>query len=141
MKRCTPWRNHTANRCIAHGRYWAGLDSWLGRPPPRRQRIQTGLRLAKHLDDRATAATYLEALAWIAAEDGKPARAVALMGAAETVGRTVGNYVFLFPNLPVFHDECDRCTRNALDAQAYEAAHEEGRSLSFHEAVAYALAE
>jgi non-specific serine/threonine protein kinase len=23
MKRCTPWRNRTANRCIAHGRYWA----------------------------------------------------------------------------------------------------------------------
>ena len=23
IKKCTPWRNHTANRCIAHGRYWA----------------------------------------------------------------------------------------------------------------------
>jgi hypothetical protein len=57
-----------------------------------------GLRLAQHLDDRRTAATYMEALAWIASEDGKPARAVALMGAAQTVGRTVGNYVFLFPN-------------------------------------------
>jgi len=83
----------------------------------------------------------LKHAAWIAAEDGKPARAVALMGAAETVGRTVGNYVFLFPNLPVFHDECDRRTRDALDAEAYEAAHEEGRSLRFDDAVAYALVE
>ena len=63
------------------------------------------------------------------------------MGAADTVGRTVGNYVFLFPNLPAFHDECDRRTRDALDPEAYAAAREESRSLSFHDAVAYALAE
>jgi hypothetical protein len=119
-----------------------GLDSWLrGDRHDGANVFKQGLRLAEHLDDRRTAATYLEALAWIAAADGKPARAVALMGAAETVGRTVGNYVFLFPNLPVFHEDCDRRARDALDAQAYEAAREEGRSLRFEDAVAYALAE
>ena len=74
-----------------------GLDSWLkGDRHHAANVFKQGLRLAQHLDDRRTAATYLEALAWIAAEAGKPARAVALMGAAETVGRAVGNYVFLF---------------------------------------------
>jgi non-specific serine/threonine protein kinase len=43
--------------------------------------------------------------------------------------------------LPVFHEDCDRRARDALDAQAYEAAREEGRSLRFEDAVAYALAE
>ncbi len=144
------WNQKVHALAESHGesvyRTWAllgiGLDSWLKSDRHHAANVfKQGLRLAKHLDDRRTAATYLEALAWIAAADAKPARAVALMGAAETVGRTVGNYVFLFPNLPVFHDECDRRTRDALDPEAYEAAHEEGRSLSFHDAVAYALAE
>jgi non-specific serine/threonine protein kinase len=144
------WNEKVYALAESHGesvyRTWAllgiGLDSWLrGDRHHGANVFKQGLRLAQHLDDRATAATYLEALAWIAAEDGKPARAVALMGAAEAVGRTVGNYVFLFPNLPVFHDECDRRARDALDPEAYAAAREEGRSLGFDDAVAYAVAQ
>jgi serine/threonine-protein kinase PknK len=144
------WNQKVHALAESHGesvyRTWAllgiGLDSWLRHDRHQGANVfKQGLRLAKHLDDRRTAATYIEALAWIAAEEGKPARAAALMGAAETVGRTVGNYVFLFPNLPVFHEECDRRTRDALDAHAFEAAHEEGRSLRFDDAVTYALAE
>jgi non-specific serine/threonine protein kinase len=144
------WNEKVHDLAESHGesvyRTWAllgiGLDSWLkGDHHHAANVFKQGLQLAQRLDDRRTAATYLEALAWIAAEAGTPARAVALMGAAQTVGRAVGNYVFLFPNLPAFHEECDRRARGALDAQAYEAAHEEGRSLSFHDAVAYALAE
>jgi serine/threonine-protein kinase PknK len=127
-------------------RSWAllgiGLDSLLKSDRDHAADVfKQGLRLAQQLDDRRTAATYIEALAWIAAGGGNPARAVALMGAAETVGRAVGNYVFLFPNLPVFHEECDRRARDALDVGKYDAAREEGRSLSFDDAVAYALAE
>ena len=144
------WNEKVHALAESHGesvyRTWAllgiGLDSLVkGDRHHAANVFKQGLRLAKLLDDRRTAATYIEALAWIAAEEGKPARAVALMGAAETVGRSVGNYVFLFPNLPVFHEECDRRGRDALDAQAFEAAHEEGRSLRFEDAVAYALAE
>jgi non-specific serine/threonine protein kinase len=144
------WSEKVHALAESHGesvyRTWAllgiGLDSWRrGDRHHAANVFRQGLRLAKHLDDRRTAAMYLEALAWIAAEDGRPARAVAMMGAAEKVGRTVGNYVFLFPNLSVFHDECDRRTRDALDPEAYEAAHEEGRSLGFDGAVTYAVAE
>ena len=144
------WNEKVHDLAESHGesvyRTWAllgiGLDSWLkGDHHHAANVFKQGLQLAQRLDDRRTAATYLEALAWIAAEAGTPARAVTLMGAAQTVGRAVGNYVFLFPNLPAFHEECGRRARGALDAQAYEAAHEEGRSLSFHDAVAYALAE
>lgn len=80
-------------------------------------------------------------MAWLATDDGRAERAVVLMGAAQAVGRGVGNYVFLFPNLPAFHDECDRRAQEALDAQTYDAAVQEGRSLSFRDAVAYALEE
>jgi non-specific serine/threonine protein kinase len=144
------WNQKVHTLAESHGesvyRTWAllgiGLDSLLKSDRQHATNVfKQGLRLAQQLDDRRTAATYIEALAWIAAADGKPARAVALMGAAETVGRAVGNYVFLFPNLPVFHEECDHSARDALDAQAYEAALEEGRSLRFDDAVAYALAE
>jgi non-specific serine/threonine protein kinase len=143
------WNEKVRALAELHGesvyRSWAllgiGLDSLLKSDREHAANVfKDGLRLAHQLDDRRTAATYIEALAWIAARDGKAARAVALMGAAETVGRAVGNYVFLFPNLPVFHDECDRRARDALDVQVYDAAREEGRSLRFDDAVAYALA-
>jgi serine/threonine-protein kinase PknK len=144
------WNQKVHALAESHGetvyRTWAllgiGLDSLLKSDRQHAADVfKQGLRLAQLLDDRRTAATFIEALAWIAAADGKPARAVALMGAAETVGRAVGNYVFLFPNLPAFHEECDRRAREGLDAQAYEAALEEGRSLGFAAAVAYAVAE
>jgi serine/threonine-protein kinase PknK len=144
------WNEKVRALAELHGesvyRSWAllgiGLDSWLKGDQHHAANVyKQGLRLAQHLDYRRTAATYLEALAWIASEGGKPARAVALMGAAQTVGRAVGNYVFLFPNLPVFHDECDRRARDALDPDAYAAAREEGRSLRFDDAVTYAVAD
>src|SRR5262249_37837745 len=118
------------------------LDSWLKSDRDHAANVfKQGLRLAQQLDDRRTAATYLEALAWIAAGEGQPARAVALMGAAQTVGRAAGNYVVLFPDLAGFHQECDRRARDALDVEVYDAAREEGRSLRFDDAAAYALAE
>jgi serine/threonine-protein kinase PknK len=144
------WNQQVHALADSHGesvyRTWAllgiGLDSLIKGDRHHAAGVFTqGLRLAQQLDDRRTAATFLEALAWIAAADGNPTRAVGLMGAAETVGRAVGNYVFLFPNLPVFHEECERRARDALDAHAYEAARDEGRSLRFGDAVAYALAE
>ena len=64
-----------------------------------------------------------------------------MMAAAETMGGAVGNYAFLFPNLLAFHEESDQLVRNAIDAQAYEAARQKGRSLGFDDAVSYALRE
>jgi serine/threonine-protein kinase PknK len=79
-------------------------------------------------------------LAWIAAEDGEPVRAVVMMAAAEAVGRSVGNWAFVFPGLPAFHEECVDRVRDAISADAYEAASAEGGSMRLNDAVAYALA-
>nr|WP_102145157.1 protein kinase [Mycobacterium sp. QGD 101] len=144
------WNRRVCELAESHGesvyRTWAlvgiGLETWLeGDGEHAANTFNEGLRLAQRLDDRRTAATYLEALAWLAADEGRAERAVVLMGAAQAVGRGVGNYVFLFPNLPAFHEECERRAREALDAQAYEAANEVGRSLGLRDAVAYALEE
>ena len=62
-----------------------------------------------------------------------------MMGAAETLGHAVGSATVAFPNLFVHHEECERQAREALGAQEFEAAHQEGSSLSFDEAVAYAV--
>jgi hypothetical protein len=43
--------------------------------------------------------------------------------------------------LTVFHDECERRAREALGDNEFEAAWQEGCSLQFDEAVAFALGE
>jgi serine/threonine-protein kinase PknK len=134
----------------AHGesvfRSWAlwsfGIESWRNGDRERAtDALKQGLQLAQQLRDARTAASYLEVLAWIAAEDDKPVHAAVMMAAAETMGGAVGNYAFLFPNLPAFHEESDQRVRNAIDTQAYEAACQKGRSLRFDDAVSYALRE
>jgi serine/threonine-protein kinase PknK len=119
-----------------------GIESWRnGDRHSAADALKQGLQLTHRLRDVRTAASYLEVLAWIAAEDGKPVPAAVMLAAAETMGGPVGNYVFLFPNLTAFHQECDKRVRDAIDADAYEAAREKGHSLHFDEAVAYALGE
>jgi non-specific serine/threonine protein kinase len=122
---------------------WAlGVGWWRhGKPARAEQLLGDGLRLTHRVDDPRRAAACLEALAWIADAKHDPRRAVVLMAAAEALGRTVGTTAVVLPHLQVFHDECQRKAREALDADDLEAAHLEGYSLSFDEAVAYALQE
>jgi non-specific serine/threonine protein kinase len=88
-----------------------------------------------------TTASYLEVLAWITAEDGRAVSAAVLLAAAHALGGAVGNYASLFPDLPVFHRECEERIRAAIDADARRAAWEQGRSLRIDDAVGYALSE
>ena len=47
----------------------------------------------------------------------------------------------VLPYLVQYHDDCERRTREELDAEEFEAARLEGDSLTFDEAVAYAIGE
>ena len=134
----------------AHGesvfRSWAlwsiGIERWRkGDRERATEMLKQGLQVAQQLRDARTAASYLEVLAWLAAEDDKPKRAAVMLSVAEGMGGTGGNYAFLFPDLPVFHEECNDRVRNAIGAKAYDAACEKGRSLRFDDAVSYALRE
>jgi predicted ATPase/serine/threonine protein kinase len=119
-----------------------GVGWWRnGEPDRAEQLLKDALQLTHRVDDPRQAAACLEALAWIAGAKDDPRRAVVLMAAAETVGRTVGASTVVLPHLQVFHEECQHKAREALDADEFGAAHLEGYSLSFDEAVGYAQQE
>ncbi|WP_051574668.1 protein kinase [Mycobacterium sp. URHB0044] len=119
-----------------------GIGWWRHRKPDRAaELLRDALRLNEVVDDPRQAAASLEGLAWIAAEKDDTGRAAVLMAAAQGLGRIVGASTVVLPHLQVFHDQCERRTREALDAEALEAARQEGCAMSFEEAVAYAVAE
>jgi non-specific serine/threonine protein kinase len=104
--------------------------------------LEQCLVLTRNVDEPVTVAVCLEALAWIAGERHNPERAATLLGAAEALGHSVGrSAAVLFPNLLAYHDQCERLTRRALGARAFEAAHRRGGASSSQEAIAYALGE
>jgi non-specific serine/threonine protein kinase len=104
------------------------------------QLLSQCVEITRRVNDPRNASACLEALAWIAGARNDSRRAVVLMAAADMLGRTVGASPAVLPELVVFHEECERQAREALDVQTYEAAREEGRSLRFDDAVAYVLA-
>jgi predicted ATPase len=117
-----------------------GIGWWRhGRPDRAEQLLKGALRMTQLIDDPRQAAASLEGLAWIAAEKGDSRRAVVMMAAAETLVRGVGASTVFLPHLLVFHEECERRSREALGAKEFEAAREEGRSFSFDDAITYAL--
>lgn len=119
-----------------------GIGWWRhGKPDRAEQLLMEALRLTHLVDDPRQAAASLEALAWIAGEKHDTRRAAVLMAAAEALGRTVAATTVVLPHLIVFHEECDRRTREELGATEFEAARRQGHTLRFDEAVAYALGE
>ncbi|MCZ4589073.1 protein kinase domain-containing protein [Rhodococcus opacus] len=103
--------------------------------------LERSLRLTREASNRRTAASGLEALAWIAAGEKKPRRAAVLLGSAEELSRSVGSDAVVFPGLLVHHEECERTSRRALGERGFAEASREGRRLGFDAAVAYALGE
>jgi non-specific serine/threonine protein kinase len=103
--------------------------------------LKDALRASQQAKDLRNAASCLEALAWIAGEKHNHRHAVVLMAAADALGRAVAISPVPLPHLLVLHDECARRTGEALDAAEFEAAREQGASLTFEEAVAVALGE
>ncbi len=119
-----------------------GITQWrLGEPDRATQTLREGIRLAQLVNDPRNVAACLEALAWIAGDQLNPRRAVVLMAAAERLVQAVGSSAAVFPHLAVFHEECERRAREALDAAEFDAAREKGSSLRFGDAVSYALGE
>ncbi|MFC9356039.1 protein kinase [Rhodococcus sp. NPDC057014] len=100
-----------------------------------------GLHETRRVNDRHSASMCLQALAWIAAEEGNFRRAVLLIGAAEQLGRSVGSSMVLFPGLLPYHEECVRKCQSAMSAHAFEMTRGEGAALSFDAAIAYARGE
>jgi non-specific serine/threonine protein kinase len=122
--------------------YSLGIGWWRhGKPDRAEQLLMEALRLTHVVDDPRQAAACLKGLAWIAEEAGQARRAAVLMAAAETLGRTVGASTVVLPYLVEYQGECERRTREELEPEEFEAARLEGDSLTFDEAVTYAVRE
>jgi non-specific serine/threonine protein kinase len=122
---------------------WAvGIGWWRnGKPERAGELLCECVQLSHLIDDRRNGAACLEALAWIAGAKNDPRRAVLLMASAEALVNGVGVSPAVLPDLAVFHEQCDRDARDALGAENFAAAQQEGLAMGFDDAVAYALAQ
>jgi predicted ATPase len=119
-----------------------GIGWWRnGKPARAEQLLRESLQLSHLIDDPRNGAACLEALAWIAGANNDPRRAVALMAVAEALGNSLGVSPVGFPDLVVFHEECERRARDTVGAEAFAIAHRQGYAMNFDDAVTYALAE
>lgn len=98
--------------------------------------LNAGLRIAHQVNDPRTAATCIEALAWMS-ED--PERAAAMMAAAREMGVAGGSSTTVLPTLVVHHEECERRCREALGDEGFSAACQRGGAMRFADAITYAL--
>ena len=117
-----------------------GIGWWQeGRPQRAEELLKQGLQLARLVDDPRHGAACLEALAWVYGTEGEAKRAAVLMAAADRLGGAQGASPMIFPNLTVFHDSCERQTREALGDKEFDVARREGSSMQFDEAVTFAI--
>jgi tetratricopeptide (TPR) repeat protein len=132
--------SHDESVYRSHALRAIGIVRWrLGDPDSATRALREGIRLSQLVNDPRNTAACLEALAWVADDENDPRRAVVLMAAAERLGHAIGSSATVPPILTVFHKECERRARQALDAEEFDAASEEGHSMRLDDAIAYAL--
>ena len=100
--------------------------------------LRESLVLASELAAKVDSAYCMQGLAAVAAARGEPRRAARLLGAAEALLEGAGFVLYAQANNEL-HQRAASAAREELGEQAWMAALEEGRAMSFEEAVAYAL--
>lgn len=103
--------------------------------------LRKALDLGRNINDRLNVSMCLQALAWVAAEEQEPERAVILGAAAEHLTQLVGSPPVFHPALVVYQKRFEHAARQVLTQKAFDAAQRKGRALGVAEAVAYALEE
>ena len=98
--------------------------------------LEEGVGLSGHTKDRANLAHFLDALSAVAALRGEPERSAVLIGAAEESLREVGAPVYNFyaPD-PSLKERASAEARAALGDAAFERLRQQGRAVTFEEAV------
>jgi non-specific serine/threonine protein kinase len=140
------WHEKSLSLSESHGELifrtnalWSiGIAKWrLGKQDEAVQSLREGLRYARDINDRRAAAACIEALAWTTADT--PRTAAVLLAAADNLRQSVGSILGSPSDLIVYHQECAQRVQAALGDDELDAARQEGASLRFDEAVAYAL--
>jgi tetratricopeptide (TPR) repeat protein len=111
---------------------WASGDSGLAA-----RYFRDALALTFEVADRTNAAYCIEGLAAVAEVQDEPHRAARLLGAAEALLETAGIPLYAQVDREL-QQHVAAAARERLGEQAWTAAWEEGRAMSFEEAVAYA---
>lgn len=133
-------RSRGESMCQARALVSVGMGHWLRGEGQRAQpAVIESLRLSHSDDNPANGALCLEVLAWVAGSRHDWRHAVAMMAAADAVGRTLGTPLLDIPDQVACHDVCYRESRQALGAEAFDAAWADGAQLDFDGAVAMAL--
>ena len=136
--------------CQPRGEFWLtgyslwalGLALWQqGDATGAAVRLREGLRNLRRVNDIFPTGWCLDALAWIAFDQGRPRRAATLLGAVTRLAHAIGTLPAPFPELAVHHERYEQLTRAALGEQGYQVAFARGERLSLDEAVAFALDE
>jgi ATP/maltotriose-dependent transcriptional regulator MalT len=102
--------------------------------------LRESVALSSALRDSWTLVYGLVGLAGIAARHGQPARAARLFGAAEAMGEAA-SVTIAFPPARALYEQDLATVKAQLDAEAFEASLEEGRTMTVKETVAEALVE
>jgi hypothetical protein len=134
--------SHDESVYRSHALRAIGIVRWrLGDPDLATQALRDGIRLSQLVNDPRNTAACLQALAWVAGDEHDARRAVVSMAAAERLGHAIGSSAAVPPILTVFHEECERRAREALDTEEFDAAREAGHAMRLNDAIAYALGE
>jgi len=121
-----------------------GLAHWMrGEPATAAAQVVDSLRLkrAGGLNDPWSTAFCLEILAWITASQRGYLRAAVLLGAAEGIRLDIGFPLASYRHMIGYHNACQQQVRDALGDAGFAAALGQGRSLTFGDALAYAVDE
>jgi predicted ATPase/transcriptional regulator with XRE-family HTH domain len=101
-------------------------------------RWREALEMASEVGTTVDSAYCMQGLAAVAEARGEARRTARLLGAAETLLEAAGLVLHAYArNVP--HERAASSARERPGDQAWTAAHDEGRAMSFEEAVAYAL--
>jgi predicted ATPase/transcriptional regulator with XRE-family HTH domain len=102
--------------------------------------LKEGVAISEQMRDRANLSYFLEGLAVVTGVQGRAERTTRLFGAAEglleAVGAPVYNYYKPDPSL---YERTRSATRSRLGEADFEEVRAEGRTMTFEQAVAYAL--
>ena len=98
--------------------------------------FRDALMLTFEVKDRTNAAYCLQGLAAVAGARGEPGRAARLLGAAEALLETAGIPLYAQVDREL-HQRVAKAAREQLGERIWTAAWDEGRMMSFEEAVAY----
>ena len=102
--------------------------------------FRDSLVVASELADKVTAAYCMQGLAVAGSARGELRRAARMLGAAEGLLEAAGVPLYVWADHDL-HQRAASTAREKLGEQEWLEAYDEGRAMSFEEAVAYALGE